>query len=859
MSFVAPWILLALALVVASVAFDAWRPWRCHGALKGAAILVRGLLLCALVLALAGPTVEQPGEAPLHVFVLDRSASIDEERLDLAMERIEALAHSVPSGHRRALVLADGAAVLAVQPDEPWSLERPERSEAAMGTDLAGAVGLSLSIIDPSAGGRVVVVTDGGDTHGGLDRAAREARDLGIALDAVPIPAPPEKPGILSFELERDVVRAGETLDASLVLRGGSIDGARLELLLDGEPILDEDTALPPEGVARRRLAHPLPADVEPGPRTLTARLAIEGRRVQERTIGLTVGPPPVALLVAEREREHSGIAAVLLSQGFEVRHLTPGATTADQLPEVDLVVIGDVPAAISSSGVTPLSESFLSALRRWVSAGGGLITLGGDQTYELGGWGASPIARALPLDLAPEAEDVEPAITVVHVIDNSASMGDWSGQQRKMALANEATVASMRLLRARDQIEVMAVNTEVHRVLPLQPATDPTRMAAMIRSIKPRGGGIYVYTSLIAAEQTLARSETPLKHIILYSDAQDAEEKVKGMEFGWGPGPNSYQVAERLVRKGVTLSVIALGDPRDQDVPFLRQLAEIGGGRFHITREAEELRALYLEETRQIVRSVVKDGAIYVKARDPHPALEGVRIGSAPPFLGYVEVRARATATVPLVAAGQKPILASWQYGLGHVASLSTDLGPRWGRRWLGFDDYHRFVAQLARWALRPPVARGAALEVHPHVRGMKIEVQRLGPDGLALAEGGISARLLGPKSRPLELRPIEPGRWIGIAEVEPGSSHEIAIDSEEGEIARQAVVAPPPLELDRTTGQGATQLAQTSGGRLDPEAVGEPSAAQGQPRPIGWIFALIATLLLPLDAWLRRPARRP
>lgn len=582
---------------------------------------------------------------------------------------------------------------------------------------------------------------------------------------------------------------------------------------------------------------------------------------IDERVAGLTVGPPPTALLLASRERELAGIGAVLLSQGFEVRNLGPDKAIPELLVEADLVVIGDVPAQVVAGGPSPLSAAFLTALRRWVSAGGGLITLGGDQTYELGGWGASPIARALPLDLSPEAEDVEPSITVVHIIDNSASMGDWTGQQRKMALANEATVASMRLLRPRDQIEVMAVNTEVNRVLPLQAATDPTRMAAMIRSIKPRGGGIYVYTSLIAAEQTLSRSTTPLKHIILYSDAQDAEEKVKGMEFGWGPGPNAYQIAQRLRGRGVTLSVIALGDPRDQDVPFLRQLAEIGGGRFHITREADELRALYIEETRQIVQSVVKDSPIRARLAEPHPSLSGVGVDSAPPFLGYVEVKARPTASVPLRGGGDQPILATWQYGLGQVASMSTDLGPRWGRRWLDWADYSRFVAQLARWALRPPIARGAAVEVYPHARGLAIEVQRLGADGLALTEGGLSARLLDADGQvqPLDMRPVEPGLWAAVADAIPHAAYELVIEADGSEVARQAVIAPPALERTLTKGPALGVLANESGGVLNPESVGAPSMGTGRMAPIGWIFALIALVLLPLDAWLRRPARRP
>jgi Ca-activated chloride channel homolog len=858
-----PWVLLGLVVVAAIMAFDLWRPWRASFARKAVAVVFRAVLLTALLFGLAGPQARWTVDAATWVFVLDRSASMGDAQLDGAVAAVQALAAQAPVGSRLGLVLVDGGVEIAVAPGAAWRVDRPSRSERLDGTDIGAGVQAALALIDPAGGGRIVVVSDGGDTVGGAAAAAERARVAGVPVDGVQVAAPAPAADLVEVALDAVVVRPGETASGVATVRGPpGGGGATLRIAVPGEPEATIPIDLPDADLARARFEIPVAADAAPGPRRVEVSLDVGPSAPLFTTF--TVGPPPTVLVVADRPVEVVALIAALRAQGFGVVERTAASALPEDLADVDLVVLGDVAAKALPGDPVPIGEPFIASLRRWVSAGGGLVTLGGDRTYELGGWGATPIAHVLPLDLAPESEDVEPPATVVHILDNSASMGDWTGHQRKMALANEATVASMRLMRPKDAIEVMAVNTAVQRVVPLQPVVDPARLAASIRSIKPSGGGIYVYTSLIAAERALADATTPLQHVILYSDAQDAEEKVAGLEMGWGPGPNAFQVASRLRSRGVTLSVIALGDPRDQDVPFLRELALVGGGRFSITREATELTALYVEETRQLVRSVVHDRRFQARVAAPHPALEGVDLRRAPPLLGYVEVAARETATVSLLGPNDAPVLASWQYGLGRVASLSVDLGPRWAREWVDWEGYPRLVAQLARWALRPPAARGAAVEVGRHAQGALLDVQRLGPDGLALAEGGVRAH-----SRPVgegddawasvALRPIEPGRWRGVVRAAAGQALELRISPDDGPRSIETIVVPEREERQAREGDALALLVATTGGALGPDALGGASPARGRPAELGWLFALLAALLLPFDAWLRRPARRP
>jgi len=710
-----------------------------------------------------------------------------------------------------------------------------------------------------------VVLTDGGDTHQALASGQQTASARGVPVDLVTLPERTGDPALVGLQLDAPVVRPGETVSGTAVLRGpagGST--ARLEVVVDGESLFDEVIDLP-AGRSRATFEAALPDEATPGPRRLVARIvpAVDDPETgnNTRSLGLTIGPAPRVLAVTADAREVEALARVVRAEGMQVQVTSPAAVTVDALRDIDVVVLGDVPLASEEPGEEVLPTPFVEAIRPWVSEGGGLITLGGDRTYELGAWSDTPLAAVLPLDLEGEAEDLEPGVTLVQVLDNSASMGDWSGYQTKMALANEGAVASMRLLREQDRLAVLAVNTKVHHVVPVQVVDDPLRLSAAIRGIKPGGGGIYTYTSLIAAEDIVRRADTPLMHVVVYADAQDAEEIVRGKPFGFGPGPNAFDVARRIRRNGGTVSVIALGERRDQHVGFLQDIARIGGGRFRITREADELRALFVEETREVVRSVVHDQRFRPRAGLAHPTLSGVDVGTAPPLLGYVEVEARETADVLITGPDDAPILATWQYGLGHVASWSTDLGSRWGTRWLDWDAYPRLVVQQVRWALRPPVARGAGVQVQPHPKGMGLTITRYDQEGLALPDQGVRASLLDQDgtARPLSLTPTQPGRWEGQARVAPGGVRTLVLqDAATGqEIGRQAVVAPPGPEREADAISALVALPQATGGTVDADTTGPPSSGRGQGRELGWWIALLALLLLPLDAWVRVPVR--
>ena len=564
-----PWMLGLCVVVAAAAVIDLWRPWRAGPTTRWLSTALRVCMLSALVLALARPMVRGAGGAGTVVFVVDCSASMGEEQRAAALEHLRRLRSGLPLGVGSGLVMVGGEAVVHGTPGSGWRQPDELACADAGRTDLGLGTEVALGLVDPGAGGRLVWITDGGDTTGTVSEAVASARALDVPIDVVTVPRRLRDPSIRRLELDQVVVRPGQTVSGVVVVHAGSSTGTgTVQVRLDGTPIADATVELLPGEDHGVRFEHDLDASMEGGSYRLDAELTDVADDADARNnravIELVVGPPPRVLAVANHGDELEAMARVLVGERMEVERRTASGLGEVDLGDYDLLIIGDVPAAPEIGG---LPDAFMKDVRRWVSSGGGLITLGGDRTYDLGGWGSTPMASVVPLELHPDGRKVEPSVAMVKIMDNSASMGDWSGRHTKMALANEAAAAGAGLLRPRDHLAVVAVNDEVHWVRRLAPMRDPVQAHAAIRSIRPRGGGIYTYTALEAARGALVGADTPLKHVILYADAQDAEEKVKGHPMAWGAGPSAYQLATSMRRAGITLSVIALGDPRDQDV----------------------------------------------------------------------------------------------------------------------------------------------------------------------------------------------------------------------------------------------------------------------------------------------------
>ncbi|MBX7082828.1 MAG: VWA domain-containing protein [Nannocystaceae bacterium] len=863
------WLMLP---IVALVGYDLWRRWGDRPGRRVLAACTRLFGTAAVVLALADPRWLRREQVGHVVFVVDRSASVPDAALEQAIAEVERLRAALPADVDAGLVLFDREPELAVMPGAPWHVPSPLRSANPDGSDIDAAIAIALSLVPDGESGEIVLLSDGRRSGGsiGLDADALAAA-RGVAIDTVLVDPSRNDPAVLAVELGETQVRPGATATGSVELVGGDTpQRGTLTVTVGGKVALSQPVELPAGDTLEVPFSHALDPKANPGAQSVEAKLQLEDTgdidpANNESVAQLVVGEPPKVRVIAGEDADGGAIARALRAERMEVEVIKASAMTPEQarLDAVDLVVLANAPAE-AIAGERGLSDAFMGNLTRWVDGGGGLIVLGGPMAYDMGGYGDTPLEKILPVKIDPVEQEIESAATIVIILDRSGSMSAMAGWSKtKMELADEGAVASMRLLRPFDQIAVMSVTEEVRWEVNLQPVADGSDMERRVLRIRADGGGIYVYTSLEAAHATMRKVDTPLRHVILFSDAADSEEKVKGIPFGDGPGPRSEELARTMRDEGITTSVIGIGTEDDIDTQFLKDLAKAGGGRFYLTADASKLRSLFVQETERLVDSSLKETPFRPVTLARHPALEGIDYQRAPFLKGYQQLEARPTAEIVMAAAEGHPLLVTWRYGLGHVLAWASDAGPRWSDEWLTWSGYNTHWTQLARFALRNGAGTDTQIEVSAQGGEAVIRVARRDDKGLSIDDGAVRARIVdGDDKRGLELRAREPGLWDATVPTTAGRTYTVEVLGKDDQVIARHTFAPPPSaeQRHRTADAGfLSQLSQSTGGAVAPQTL-SPKLGDSVTSEVWRLWPallLLAAVLLPIDALLRRSAR--
>jgi uncharacterized membrane protein len=878
MSFEHPLWVIVILPGLALAAFDLRRRWPATRARRIGALAVRLALVVALSLAAAEPRWAGHRHDTTVVFLIDRSASVSDDALAAEWQKASDLRASLGDDEHAAVIQFDGTAEVAIAPGDPWARPAQLRSAARDATDIAGAVRLGLGLIPPGAGGHLVLLGDGRATDGDLAAATSVAQARRIPISVEPTAGVTGDPAIAAIALDDDArVKAGATVKGHIDVDAAGVHGAAsVTVKVAGEVVATTPVTLD-GGHTMVPFTYALPPSVKPGVISVDASLDVTG---QDRDAGndraasrlVVERPPHVVILDGDRD------GAVPLATALKAEQMDVTVVQAaddgpmPDLSDVDLVILANAPVR---AGAMPgvIDDEVGEKLVRWVNEGGGLIVMGGPSALD-GNYAQNRLADALPVEIEPMTPELDQSATVIVVLDQSGSMGEMVGGQTKLALAAEGASAVVRLLRSFDHVGIASVEDIVHWVVP--PRTiggDTAAIEAKIRAIPVGGDGIFVYTGLLAAQKALERNSSPLKHVILFSDTTDAAEQVKGIDYGEGfsgwpsSRANSFDIAKQLKASGATLSVIGVGEGRDgafnyatytddeDDTDFLRELAAVGGGRYYRTTDAKQLRGLFVQDARRLLDSHAREEDFHLKVTVPLAALDGIDMAAAPPLHGFQELKARPAAQVVLVDDREaNPILTRWPYGLGEVAVWSSDAGPRWAHDWLDWPGYSRFWTQMARAALRRREGDAAAVEADIKGDQATVRVVRRGTTGAPKArvvEGGTT--------RELPLRVVEPGVYEAPLPINGEPTVEL-LDDKGTVTARRTLVKPPSTELrDRAPDlAGLTQLAKATGGQIAPPAIASQGRAVPTSTPLAAWLLLLAVLLVPVDASVRRIARQ-
>ncbi|MFZ0545189.1 MAG: VWA domain-containing protein, partial [Candidatus Promineifilaceae bacterium] len=599
---------------------------------------LRLLIIALLILSLAGSQLVRAADDLAVVFLVDGSDSIQPQQAEQAESLVrDAIEQLGPND--QAAVIVFGSNALVERPMSGLAELAPVTSvPQTLHTDIAEAIRLGLALFPAGSARRIVLVSDGVATLGNTTEAAQLAAVSGVQIDVMPLTPPAGAVEALLTNVDAPArVSEGEAFNIDITAESTADMAAGIRVLSGGTVVYENAVQLH-QGVNNFSIS--LRATTQEFARYVVQMAPLDDTYYQNNQLAAfteIVGPPRVLLVASDGELDDNGnplpdespqLQLALEATGLEVDRVTPTDLPASLagLSNYATVVLVNV----NAKNLTPRKMELLQSYVR--DLGGGLVAVGGPESYGMGGYYKTPLEETLPVDMQIKDQDRFPSVSIAIVIDRSGSMGANEGGVTKIQLAGEGAVRVVELLNDFDEISVIPVDTQPSNPIGPASAADRDTIIEQIRQIGAGGGGIYVRTGLEAAAEALAQSSNQVKHIILLADGSDSEQKEGVPELIKG-----------LVAEGVTVTVVSIGD--GPDVPWLRQMAELGGGRFHLTNEAANLPQIFTQETTSIQRSYLVEERFFpalgstgfARGHAIFRAMESAGLTHVPPLNGYV------------------------------------------------------------------------------------------------------------------------------------------------------------------------------------------------------------------------------
>ncbi len=820
---------LLLALLAIPLIWLGWRAMvnNTDALRRNVALSLRTLLLLMLAFMLAGPHYLRQHDQLTVIGLLDISGSVQRFANLGALDNIVTNNAASPLARRSnieylrqwfrqatqtklpddrfGLVVFDGRAIAVSAPTTTEYVDDNLDTPISPGTNIAEAVRLGLAMFPADTAKRLVLVTDGNETDGNVLEAVRQAagaaatnieltayavrnrRGVGVPIDVVPI----------AYNVTNDVQIArieapptalpGQTVTVRIILEAASPTAGWLTLRREGEPV-----DLNPQGRGAQRYVE-LPA----GQSVHLAQVTL-GETPINRFEAIFEAADPTQDVLPENNRAEAftatpskGSVLVLdsqisrrpnmLVQLFEAADLPAEARLPAQLPDdllslqnFDLIVLDNVAAY-------ELSSHQQSLLARYVhDLGGGLIMVGGDNSFGAGGWNNTPVASILPLNLDPAKELRLPTAALVLVLDRSGSMtqpvaGARASQQE---VANEACALAIESLRAESLVGVVTFSHSADVYIPLQPNDNPRELSQRVRAITP-GGGTHFTPALHAAHQMLRDlPNVDTKRVVFISDGESADSHYDSV------------VAE-MVADGIQVTTVAVGDYADHAA--LEAMAQAGNGEFFAVRDPRTLPRVLVESVRVINKPLIKESP-FVPVVLPTGSTLTAGMEAAPPLQGIVITSPLDDPKVfmEMLHPDGEPLLAHWQAGLGRVAAFTSDAGGPWSQRWDAWPTANTFWTQLARMIARPAMSQDAELiatvrddQLHIHFELLPTASAEDGSSDLGSfeylqVEGAVY--LPDGSSQPVRLRQGAPGRYEAIVDAPMAGNYIVALNPRQG-----------------------------------------------------------------------------
>ena len=818
-----PWVLWLLAMpLIWAVA--AWRRSD-----RRVWLLWKAAAFALAVFAMAEPRIVATRTRVAVAVLADASASIHAEQEAKQRAAISRMAEA--RGRNPLRVVSFDSSTRADRPasETSWSEVR--------GTNLEAAVRNGLTVFPPEHVARMVLISDGKENLGAVERALYQARRRGIPIDTVGLEGRREAALRVTAFAAPTRAFAGERFTMEVSVNSPRTGKGLVELTVEGKSVGRSNVDLA-AGENEIQLRGRVQTD---GAALVQAKLAAGelGEATFEQPI--TFVRPRALFISGDTADRDQHLMELLEGAGFKVDRTNPD-------PNGDLTAYDVVIANNQNLYLWPAERK--ARLEDFVREGGGFLLIAGENTEYVEGRekGEDPAIRLLPAEVAPPRTPEGSAIVLI--LDKSSSM-----EGQKMRLARQSAIGVVKKLQPTDQVGVLVFDNSFLWAVPMAPNSDPRTVQRLIEGIIA-DGGTQIAPALREAFQQIRPTTAAYKHILLLTDGISEE-------------GDSLELARAAAKLKITISTVGLG--LDVNRAYLERVAQTAQGQAYLLADVSRLRQLVLRDVMEHTgSSIVEEPASPVVVRQVE-MLDGVAIEEAGPLLGWVKFVAKPGAeTILKFEEENDPLLVRWQYGLGRSAVFASDATARWATHWVDWPGFDLFWSNLASDLLpRVPAIEASThhdpttgdLVVEYHTAGRQPSAEQLVPDEL-YALGPDEFREVVPLERAdasdFEAR-IPIGERFGLFRVRPAPGFdrfpEVAFYRNNSE-----------LEDTGSNPDLLRRIAQLTGGRFnpDPREVFEAGGRTVSSSIDLWPALLLAAILLNLvelaarKGWVRRFRRR-
>lgn len=794
-------------------------------------MIMRFVVLGLLVLALAGTHKILRNDDLNVMYLLDLSRSVPLDVRHAAEDFVVKSTLNMEDKDKATLLTFDGRTNIeqlpmgkmtdgdAIRNDPPF----PDGLKPDQ-TNIAQALRMSIACMAPGMNNRLVILSDGNQNVGDALDEAKQAKANNLTVDVIP----------LRYKHGAEVVF--EQLKAPAY--------ANLNEQITLRPIIRSDTETTGEIRIHQRVGDESKLiDLDPdsdafgqhvtlhkGRNPFIVRLPIMTRQSHEFTAEFipddpradavkennstvaytTVEGPPMVLFVgkASEKDEDDLLIEALVREHIEVRWADADGLRlpTNRLQDFAAIILSNTGADNFSGEQQRLMATYVRDL------GGGLVMVGGDDSFGAGGWQGSPVEDVMPVkfDVDNVRQIPKGALAIVMHSCEMPNGNKWG---------IETAVAALDAVSRLDYFGVIGWGMAgFHWEVPLQQASDKDAIKQKIRGMMNGDMMDYQTPMSQAYKALMSKKDAAQRHMIIISDG-DAQRPTAGL-------------LNRMKANKVTCSTVSIFPHGSFEIGTLKSIAKATGGNYWpLSKPGDEkqLPKIFIKEAKIVRRPLIREEE-FVPKLNPNQLSEvmtGIE-GPFPKLGGYVVTTPRRNVPdveIPLVTKKGDPLLAHWLCGAGRAVAFTSGWWNHWGADWTKWPSFSKLWAQTVRWCMQQGSA--ANYDVTTVVEGDRghLIIESMEQDAGIASFRRFGGTIVKPDatSAPVDIKQTGPGRYEAYFDVDQRGAYIINVaapgtaNQKAARIRTGVTVAYSPEYRDLKVNEALLrEIADITGGRV-------------------------------------------